>query len=66
MSRIPAAAESSRQAAIKLPAEKFHKFGVINAPKKHSAISGDEYFYEWLITYLRKGNPEMSRNHFQR
>ena len=50
---------------VALPAEKFDEFGVVSVPVKASAKAGDEFFYEWDITYYKKGNPEMWRSHFK-
>ena len=50
---------------VRLPPEKFDKFGVVSIPIKEKTKPGDEYFYEWDIQYLKKGNPEMWRDHFR-
>jgi hypothetical protein len=50
---------------VALPAEKFDEFGVVIVPIKASAKAWDEFFYEWDITYYKKGNPEMWRSHFK-
>ena len=51
--------------AVKLPSEKFDKFGVVLVPSKDKARLEDEYFYEWDIHYFKRGNPEMWRDHFR-
>ena len=48
---------------VKLPPEKFDKFGVALIPSKDKAKSEDEYYYERDVQYLKKGNPEMWRSH---
>jgi hypothetical protein len=50
---------------VTLPPEKFDKYGVVRIPAKEKATPQDEYYYEWNIQYLRKGNPEMSRSWFR-
>lgn len=47
---------------VKLPPEKFDKFGVVTIPMKKDAKAGDEYYYEWDIQYYKEGNPEMWRS----
>jgi hypothetical protein len=48
---------------VRLPAEKFDKYGVVRIPSKQDAKPEDEYYYERDTTYLRTGNPEMWRSH---
>ena len=52
---------------VKLPAEKFNKWGQLNfrLPIKDDAKPEDDYYYEWGIQYYRQGNPELSRGHFK-
>lgn len=50
---------------VKLPPSKFDEFGVVNVPLKDAAEPSGEFFYEWNITYYKKGNPEMWRNEFK-
>ena len=49
---------------VKLPPERFDKFGAVRVPIKKDAKSGDEYYYEWDIRYYKQGNPTMWRNQF--
>jgi hypothetical protein len=49
---------------VKLPPEKFDKYGVVRIPSRRDAKPDDEYFYDWNILYYKKGNPEMWRSHF--
>jgi hypothetical protein len=46
---------------VKLPAEKFDKYGQIRVPAKWLAKPEDEYYYESSTNYLIKGNPELRR-----
>lgn len=52
---------------VPLPPEKFNEWRQVNfsVPLKDSVKRGDEYFYEWEITYYRTGNPELSKGHFK-
>lgn len=50
---------------VKLPAEKFDKYGNVRVPAKKDAKLGDEYYYERDIHYYRQGNPAMWQLHFQ-
>lgn len=50
---------------VKLPTDRFDKYGVFNLPKREDARSEDDYFYISEMHYLRQGNPEMWRLHFQ-
>lgn len=50
---------------VRLPAEKFDKYGVVRIPAKKDAKSEDEYYYEWDIHYYQQRNPEVWRLHFQ-
>lgn len=43
---------------VKLPAEKFNQYGQIRIPSKRDAKPGDEYYFEWSVTYLKTGKPE--------
>ena len=49
---------------VKLPAERFDKYGGIRIPLKKDAKPSDEYYEEWIIKYLMEGNPSMSLDHF--
>jgi hypothetical protein len=48
---------------VKLPPEKFDKFGAPMIPSKEQAKPEDSYFYEWNLEYLKKGNPSLVRSH---
>lgn len=48
---------------VKLPAEKFDKYGVVRIPSKQDAKPSDEYYYQSDSTYYRTGNPDMRRSH---
>ena len=48
---------------VKLPADKFDKFGVVLIPGKDKAKPEDDYFYERDVQYLKKGDPELWRSH---
>lgn len=50
---------------VKLPAERFNKYGQIRIPYKEIAKEGDEYYYESSRDFIRKGNPEMWRSHYK-
>ncbi|WP_418647605.1 hypothetical protein ACNQFN_22335 [Thauera butanivorans] len=52
---------------VKLPPEKFNEWGqpAFRIPPKKNLRSSDGYYYEWDISYYRKGNPELSRYHFK-
>jgi hypothetical protein len=48
---------------VKLPPDRFDTFGVVSIPSKEKAKPADEYFYEWDVEYLQKGNPSLLRSH---
>lgn len=49
---------------VKLPAERFDKWGAVRIPSKQDAKPSDEYYYERNTTYIKSGNPELWRtNH---
>jgi hypothetical protein len=50
---------------VSLPPNKFDEFGIVRVPAKSVARLGDDFYFEWDITYYKKGNPEMWRNHFK-
>ncbi|MBX3647519.1 MAG: hypothetical protein KDD77_01725 [Caldilineaceae bacterium] len=49
---------------VKLPAEKFDKWGNVRIPSKRDAALTDEYYYEIDTTYFRTGNPEVWRSRY--
>lgn len=49
---------------VKLPPEKFDKYGVVRIPSKQDAKLEDEYFYEWSVHIYVDGNPSLRRDHF--
>lgn len=49
----------------KVPKELFNEFGEVLVRPVEKASSTDKYAYLAGIKYLQKGNPEMSRTHFQ-
>jgi hypothetical protein len=50
---------------IVLPQGSFDRFGVIHVPLRSDSKPSDEYFYEWERTYIKRGDPEVWRNHFR-
>lgn len=44
---------------VKLPEEKFDRYGQVSVPAKWLAKPEDEYYYEGSTNYLIKGNPEL-------
>lgn len=48
---------------VRLPPEKFDKYGAVKIPSKQDVKPSDEYFFERYTTYLKTGNPEMWRSH---
>ena len=50
---------------VRLPASSFDGYGVVNVPIASLSKPSDPFYYEWGITYYKKGNPEMWRNHFR-
>jgi hypothetical protein len=48
--------------AVKLPADRFDKFGGVSIPNKDKLRPEDDYFYEWDVKYLKTGNPELIRS----
>lgn len=50
---------------VLLPANRFDTYGEIRVPSRDLAKASDDFFYEWDMTYYRKGNPSMWRNHFR-
>lgn len=49
---------------VRLPAERFDKYGQIRIPSKQDAKAGDQYFYEWQVRRYRKSSPLIRRDHF--
>lgn len=49
---------------VKLPAEKFDKYGVVKIPSRQDTKPEDEYFYEWRVHIYVEGNPSVRRDHF--
>jgi hypothetical protein len=50
---------------VKLPPEKFDKYGNVTIPAQDSAKPEDEYFYEHEMIHYREGNPSLSKEHFK-
>ncbi len=50
---------------VKLPAEKFTRYGSIILPHKGNVKSGDEYYYQSSTVYLIRGNPELVQYHYE-
>lgn len=50
---------------VKLPAERFDRWGNVQIPPKDMAKLGDEYYYQMEVRYSRQGDPEMYRLAFQ-
>ncbi len=50
---------------VVLPASRFDKYGDVLIPIKERAKPSDEFYYDWILVYYRKGNPEMWRNNFK-
>lgn len=49
---------------VKLPPEKFDKYGVVRIPSRQDAKPEDEYYYEWKVHIYAEGNPSLRRDHF--
>jgi len=52
-------------ATVRLPTDRFDKYGGIRIPLKRDAKTSDDYYYESSMTYLKTGNPEMWKLHFK-
>jgi hypothetical protein len=50
---------------VTLPAHRFDKAGNVKVPMRTDAKPSDEYYLDWQIYYYRRGNPELSRDHFK-
>ena len=58
--------------AVRLTDEKYakllDKFGRLSIPRRSSGTTNQsadsEYYMEWKVTYIQRGNPELSRDHF--
>jgi hypothetical protein len=50
---------------VTLPPERFDKYGQVRFTSRDLAAPSDEFFYDWEITYLRKGDPDLVRHHFK-
>jgi hypothetical protein len=44
---------------VKLPAERFDKYGRVHIPSKQQAKSDDDYYFDYKVTYLRNGDPDV-------
>ena len=49
---------------VRLPAERFEKYGGLRLPSKRDVTSTDDYYVEWDVRHLLDGNPSMRRDHF--
>ncbi len=43
---------------VRLPAERFDKYGNVHIPLKKNATPSDEYFYEWEVRTIKSGDPD--------
>ncbi len=52
---------------VRLPAEKFNKYGQINfyKPTQGENTLGPAYIYKWDIHYYKKGEPSVRRDHIK-
>ena len=50
---------------VRLPAERFDKYGNVHIPDKKDAKPEDEYYYVSETKYLREGSPKVIRMHTQ-
>ncbi|MDT3735114.1 MAG: hypothetical protein ROZ00_02700 [Denitratisoma sp.] len=50
---------------VKLPTEKFDKWGNIRLPEKTQAKATDDFYYQAETIYLRQGDPTIVRMHTQ-
>lgn len=50
---------------VKLPAEKFDRWGNVRIPSKETATPSDEYIYESETAILQPGNPQMIRTSYR-
>lgn len=50
---------------VKLPVEKFTRYGSISLPHKGGGKSGDDYFYQSSTAYLIRGNPELVQYRYE-
>lgn len=52
---------------MKLPPEKLNEWGqpAFRIPSKKDLTASDQYYYEWNVHYYKKGNPELSQDHFK-
>ena len=48
---------------VRLPPDRFDKYGNISLPFKEKATLGDDYFLESSAEYLMQGNPSLLRSH---
>lgn len=49
---------------VRLPAERFDKYGGIRIPLQSEIKPSDEYYLEWKVDHLLDGSPSMRRDHF--
>ena len=49
---------------VKLPPEKFDKYGAVKIPSKQDAKPEDQYYYKSSMHHYKSGNPEMWQLHF--
>jgi len=48
---------------VKLPPERFDKFGKVKIPSKNDAKPSDDYYYESETKFFKTGNPDLRRVH---
>lgn len=50
---------------VRLPASRLDQYGQIQIPYKENLKPKDEYYKVWHVSYIKNGNPSLSRDHFQ-
>lgn len=49
---------------VRLPVERFDKYGGIRIPLKSDMTRSDEFYLEWKVSHILDGNPSKRRDHF--
>lgn len=50
---------------VSLPPDRFDGYGEVRLSERRLAKPNDEFFYVWDVSYIREGNPSLSRDHFK-
>ena len=50
---------------VRLPVERFDKYGQVRIPSRRDAKIENDYFYDWDTITIQSGNPDMLKSNFR-